>query len=83
MYLQLNDILLLRKLTSEEVREPKLPERETKSGRPNELFNTLKTRTEKARNEFMFRTARIVNRIEKQIDCTKMIGLKKRILKIR
>ena len=30
----------------------------------------------------MFRTARIVNRLDKQIDFTKMIGLKKRILKI-
>ena len=41
VYLQLNDILLLRKLTSEEVRESKLPERETKSGRAHELFKTL------------------------------------------
>ena len=82
MCLQLNDFLLLRKLTSEEIREPKLPERETKSARAHELFKTWKTRTEKARNEFMFRTSRIVNRLEKQIDFTKMIGLKKLILKI-
>ena len=78
MYLQLNDILLLRKLTSQEVRELKLTERETKSGRAHEL--TLKTRTEKARNEFMFKTAQVVNRLEKQLDFTKMIGLKKRLL---
>ena len=76
MYLQLNDILLLRKLTSEEVREPKLPEGETKIGRADELFKTSKARTEKAGTEFIFRTARIVNRLEKQIDFTKMIGLK-------
>ena len=47
MYLQLNDNLLLRKLTSELVREPKLPEMEAKIGRAHELFKTLKTRSEK------------------------------------
>ena len=65
-----------KKLTFEEFREPKLPERETKSIRAHKLLKTLKTRTENARKEFMFRTARIVNRLEKQIDFTKMIGLK-------
>ena len=82
MYLHLNEILLLGKLTSEEVREPKLPEREAKTGRAHEPFKTLKTRTEKARYEFMFRTARIVNGHEKPIDFTKVISLKQRILKI-
>ena len=76
MCLQLNDFLLLRKLTSEEVREPKLPERETKSARAHDLFRTWTTRTEKVRNEFMFRTSRLANRLEKQIDFTKKIGLK-------
>ena len=49
MYLQLNEILLLRKLTSEEVREPKFPERETKL---EELTNCLRQgKLELKRNE--------------------------------
>ena len=82
MYLQLKEMLLLRKLTSEEVREPKLCEREIKCWRDHEWFMRLNTRTEKAKNEFIFRTARIVNRLQIQIDFTKMIDLKKRILKV-
>ena len=73
--------LLLRNLTSEEVSEPKLPERETRSGRAHELFKTLENRTEKAGNEFVFRMALIVNRFGMQIDFTKIIGLKKRMWK--
>ena len=75
MFLQLNENLLLKKLTFEEVREHKLPERETKSVRAPELFNSFKTKTEKARNDFMFRTARIVNTTDMQIDFTKTFGL--------
>ena len=82
IYLQLNEILLLNKLTSEVLRDPKLPERETKSGRAQELLKSMKTRTKKARREFMFRTARIVKGVENQIDFTKLIGLRKRVLKI-
>ena len=66
MYLQLNNILLPSKLTSEEVREPKLLERHTKRGRTHELFQTLKTRTAKKKDE-------------KQIEFTNMIGLKKQM----
>ena len=39
-----------------------------------------KVRTEKARNEFVFRTSRIVNRLEPYIHFDKGIGLKTRIL---
>ena len=83
IYLQLNEMLLLRKLTSEVVRGPKLPERETKSGGAQEMLKTMKTTTKKARREFMFRTARIVKGVENQINFTKLIGLRKQVLKIK
>ena len=79
MYLQLKETLLLRKLTSEEFRKSKLREKETRCWRaPHEWFTTLKTRIEKAKNEFIFRTNHIVNRLETKIDFTKLIVLKKR-----
>ena len=50
-----------------------------KSGAAHELFKILKIRTEKATIEFMFRTARIVNRLKRKKDFLKMVVLRKRI----
>ena len=52
----------------------------SEKGRTNELFKLPKTRTEKARNDFFFRTCRLANRIEKFIEFNTKKGLKNRVL---
>ena len=52
----------------------------SEKGRTNELFKLPKTRTEKARNDFFFRTCRLANRIEKYIEFNTKKGLKNRVL---
>ena len=51
MFMQLNDILLLSKLTEDDSFLPMLKQNSEK-GRTIELFKLPKTRTEKARNDF-------------------------------
>ena len=53
MFMQLNDILLLAKLTEDDRFLPMLKQNSEK-GRTNELFRLPKTRTEKARNDFPY-----------------------------
>ena len=79
MFIQLNNILLLASLDSNERNEIVLNRRTTRA-RNTEIFEMRKVRTEKARNEFVFRTSRIVNRLEPYIHFDKRIGLKTRIL---
>ena len=67
MFMQLNDILLLSKLTEDDSFLPMLRQNSEK-GRTNELFKRPKTRTEKARNEFFFHTCRLANQIENYIE---------------
>ena len=66
MFIQLNNILLLASLDSNERNEIVLNRRTTRA-RNTEIFEMRKVRTEKARNEFVFRTSRIVNRLEPYI----------------
>ena len=79
MFMQLNDILLLSKLTEDDSFLPMLKQNSEK-GRTKELFKLPKTRTEKARNDFFFRTCRLANRIEKYIEFNTKKGLKNRVL---
>ena len=79
MFMQLNEILLLSKLTEDDSFLPMLKQNSEK-GRTNELFKLPKTRTEKARNDFFFRTCRLANRIEKYIEFNTKKGLKNRVL---
>ena len=79
MFIQLNNILLLASLDSNERNEIVLNRRTTRA-RNTEIFEMRKVSTEKARNEFVFRTSRIVNRLEPYIHFDKRIGLKTRIL---
>ena len=74
--MQLNDILLLSKLTEDDSFLPMLKQNSEK-GRTNELFKLPKTRTEKARNNFFFRRCRLANRLEKYIEFITKKGLKK------
>ena len=79
MFMQLNDILLLSKLTEDDSFLPMLKQNSEK-GRTNELFKLPKTRTGKARNDFFFRTNRLANLIEKYIEFNTEKGLKNRVL---
>ena len=81
MLIQMSDILFLANVMTEYDEIISLPERQDPQRRITEVFKPFKTRTEKARGEFVFRTCRLVNRIEKYIDISKPIGLKSRLIK--
>ena len=51
-------------------------------GRTKEIFNLNKTRTEKARGEYTFRTCRLVNRLNQKIEFREMRGLKRRLIQM-
>ena len=61
MFFQLNDLLLVSKALTEENSGLELPEVHTKETRNYEIVKTTKTRTEKARSEFTFKTCRIAD----------------------
>ena len=83
MFLQLNDMLLLSKITNEEMRTSiSLPERPEIRGRRSKIFKLWKTRREKGRSEFVFRNCRLVNRLDDYIDFMNPQGLKNRLLKL-
>ena len=81
MFIQLKDLLLVSKALNEENSGIELPEVHTKETRINEIFKMTKTRTEKARSEFTFKTCRIENRLENLINLREPSGLKNRILR--
>ena len=82
MFLQLNDFLLLSKLYHD--KENALPLIETyelQYGRvKSRLFKIPKLRTEKFRENFYFRTAKVANNLPEEIDFSTPLGLKGRIL---
>ena len=79
MYLQMNNLLTLSKLASEENEHVDLPEINELRGRMKELFYLRKTSTVKMRR---VADCRIANRIDNAIDFLKTAGLKNRILKL-
>ena len=82
MFKQLNDLLLLSKLYHD--KENALPLIETyehQYGRvKSRFFKIPKLRTEKFRENFYFRTAKIVINLPEEIDFSQPLGLKKRTL---
>ena len=82
MFLQVNDLLLLSKLYHD--KEKALPLIETyehQYGRvKSRLFKLPKLRTEKFRENFYFRTAKVANNLPEEIDFSQPLGLKRRIL---
>ena len=83
MFLQLNDMLLLSKITNEEMGTSiSLPEWPEIRGRTSEIFKLWKTRTEEGRSEFVFRNCRLVNRLDNYIHFMNPQGLKNRLLKL-
>ena len=80
MFLQTNDLLLLSKLcTDYEHHTIPLPTANNTLDRRLEPFKLPKTRTEKRRGEFVFRTTRVANRIDHLVNFRIKQGLKQRI----
>ena len=77
--MQLNDILLLSKLTEDDSFLPMLKQNSEK-GRTKKLFKLPKTRTEKTRKDFFFRTCKLANPIKKCIEFNTKKDLKNRVL---
>ena len=82
MYIQMNDLLTLSKLTQEGRDDIEIPEINKVRGRSTELYKLRKIRHEKARNEFVFKNCRLANRIDNEINFMEPRGLKNRILKL-
>ena len=55
---------------------------QTAPSRSKEVFKLPKTRTEKARNEFVFRTSRLANRVNQHANFEEPVGLKIRLIKL-
>ena len=55
---------------------------QTAPSRSKEVFKLPKTRTEKARNEFVFRTSRLANRVNQHANFEEPVGLKSRLIKL-
>ena len=79
MYIQMNDLLTLSKLTQEGRDDIEIPEINNVRGRSTELYTLRKVRLEKARNEFFFKNCRLANRIDNEINFMEPRGLKNRI----
>ena len=80
MFLQTNDLLLLSKLcTDYEHDSIPLPTANNTLDRRLEPFKLPKTRTEKRRGEFVFRTTRVANRIDHLVNFRIEQVLKQRI----
>ena len=83
MFLQLNDILLLSKITHEEMATSiGLPKRPEIRRRQREIFKLWRTQTEKARSDFVFRSCRFVNRLDDTLDFKNPQEQKNRFLKL-
>ena len=52
------------------------------SGRCSEILKLPKTRTEKVRDEFFYRTCRLANWPDKYVEITNLTGLKSRLLNL-
>ena len=82
MFLQLNDLLLLSKLYHDKENAlPLIETNEHQNGRvKSRLFKIPKLRTEKFRENFYFRTAKVANNLPEEIDFSRPLGLKRLIL---
>ena len=82
MYIQSLNLLLLSELSNEPQNSIELLQTQDMLSRSNELFKLPKTRTEKMRKEFVFRTSRLANKVSHLIDFSSSTGLKKRIIQL-
>ena len=82
MFIQLNDILLLSKMNPENNPSLNMPELHEPDRRITDIFKLPNTRTEGARREFVFRTCRVANRLQKYIDLRDVQGLKAKLIQL-
>ena len=82
LFLQLNELLMMANFMHEENDHIKLPAKIENPGRTKEVFNLNKTRTKKARGEFIFRTCRLINRLNQKIEFREMRSLKQRLIQM-
>ena len=82
LFLQLNELLMMASFMHEGNNHIKLPAKIENPGRTKEIFNLNKTRTEKARGEYTFRTCRLINRLNQKIEFREMRGLKQRLIQM-
>ena len=80
MYMQMNDLLTILKLTQEWGDDIEIPELNKVRDRSTELYTLRKVRLEKARNEFVLKNCRLANWINDEINLMEPRGLKNRIL---
>ena len=77
LFLQLNNLLMMAKFMHEENDHIKLPAKIEIPGRTKEIFNLNKTRNEKARREYTFRTCCLINRLNQKLEFRERRGLLK------
>ena len=82
LFLQLNVLLMMEKFMHEENDHIKLPAIIENPGRTKEIFNLITTRTEKAREEYTFRTCRLIYRLNQKVEFREMRGLKRRLIQM-
>ena len=82
LILQLNELMMMASFMHEGNNHIKLPAKIENPGRTKEIFNLNKTRTEKARGEYTFRTCRLINRLNQKIVFREMRGLKQRLIEM-
>ena len=82
MYIDLNDLLEFSQFFNEKPDGIEFPDLTESRGRTSELFNLRKERREKARRQFVFKTARTFNKTNSDIDFLKTDGLKNRIMNV-
>ena len=80
MYMQMNDLLTLSKLTQAGRDDIEIPEINKVRGRSTELYTSRKVRLEKARKEFVFKNCRLANQIDNEINFMEPREMKNRIL---
>ena len=82
MYMQMNDLLTLSKLTQEGRDDIEIPEINKVRKRSTDLYTLRKVRLEKARKKFVFKNCRLANRIDNELNFMEPQGLKNRILNL-
>ena len=80
LFMQCNDIVLMSKLLVEGEHNINIPTCNPEAGRSTMFFKLNKCKKEKTRGEFVYRTCRIVNRINEKIQFANPLGLKSRIV---
>ena len=82
LFMQCNDILLMSKLLVEGEHNISIPTYNPESGMSTMFFKLNKCKKEKTRGECVYRTCRIINRMNEKIQFANLLGLKLRIVSL-